>query len=121
MRNFVTALQPLMKELKSRGIKVIANAGGVNPSACRAALVAAAQAEGVDLKIAAVLGDDLMPQVEALRATGTKEMFAGSSFPPKVMSANAYLGAFPIAAALAAVPTSWSLAAVSTAPSHWHR
>ena len=53
--DFVTALQPLMKELKSRGIKVIANAGGVNPSACRAALVAAAQAEGVDLKIAAVL------------------------------------------------------------------
>eukprot|EP01034_Spumella_vulgaris_P002157 gene2156-2809_t len=53
--DFVATLQPLMKELKSRGIKVIANAGGVNPSACRAALVAAAQAEGVDLAIAAVL------------------------------------------------------------------
>jgi hypothetical protein len=100
--DFVTTLQPLMKELKLRGIKVIANAGGVNPSACRAALVAAAQAKGVDLKIAAVLGDDLMPQVEALRAAGTQEMFAGSPFPQKVMSANAYLGAFPIAAALAA-------------------
>jgi hypothetical protein len=98
--DFVSALQPLMKELKSRGIKVIANAGGVNPSACRAALVAAALAEGVDLKIAAVLGDDLMPQVDALRAAGTREMFAGSPFPAKVMSANAYLGAFPIAAAL---------------------
>ena len=36
--DFVTTLQPLMKELKLRGIKVIANAGGVNPSACRAAL-----------------------------------------------------------------------------------
>jgi len=43
--DFVTTLQPLMKELKLRGIKVIANAGGVNPSACRAALVAAAQAK----------------------------------------------------------------------------
>ena len=100
--DFVTTLQPLMKEIKSRGIKVIANAGGVNPSACRAALVAAALAEGVDLKIAAVLGDDLMPQVDALRAAGTPEMFSGAAFPQKVMSANAYLGAFPIAAALAA-------------------
>ncbi|MBI5910414.1 MAG: DUF1446 domain-containing protein [Betaproteobacteria bacterium] len=98
--DFVTSIQPLMKELKSRGIKVIANAGGVNPSACRAALVAAARAEGVDLKIAAVLGDDLMPRLEALRAAGVKEMFSGEPFPQKVMSANAYLGAFPIAAAL---------------------
>ena len=100
--DFVTTLQPLMKEIKSRSIKVIANAGGVNPSACRAALVAAALAEGVDLKIAAVLGDDLMPQVDALRAAGTPEMFSSAAFPQKVMSANAYLGAFPIAAALAA-------------------
>jgi acyl-coenzyme A thioesterase PaaI-like protein len=69
--DFVAPMKPLMKEIKTRGIQVIANAGGVNPSACRAALVAAAQAEGVDLKIAAVLGDDLMPQVEALRAAGT--------------------------------------------------
>lgn len=100
--DFVSTIRPLMKQLKARGIRVIANAGGVNPSACREALVAAAQAEGVELKIAAVLGDDLMPQVEALRAAGTKEMFSGAAFPAKVMSANAYLGAFPIAAALSA-------------------
>lgn len=100
--DFVATMKPLMKQIKARGIQVIANAGGVNPSACRDALVAAAQAEGVDLKIAAVLGDDLMPQVEAMRAAGTKEMFSGAAFPAKLMSANAYLGAFPIAAALAA-------------------
>ena len=100
--DFVSTIKPLMKQLKARGIRVVANAGGVNPSACREALVAAAQAEGVDLKVAAVLGDDLMPQVEALKAAGTKEMFSGAAFPAKVMSANAYLGAFPIAAALSA-------------------
>ena len=100
--DFVATMKPLMKQIKTRGIQVIANAGGVNPSACRDALVAAAQAEGVDLKIAAVLGDDLMPQVEAMRAAGTTEMFSGAAFPAKLMSANAYLGAFPIAAALAA-------------------
>jgi hypothetical protein len=99
--DFVATMKPLMKQIKARGIQVVANAGGVNPSACRDALVAAAQAEGVELKIAAVLGDDLMPQVEAMRAAGVKEMFSGAAFPAKVMSANAYLGAFPIAAALA--------------------
>jgi hypothetical protein len=100
--DFISTVKPLMKQLKARGIRVVANAGGVNPSACREALVAAAKAEGVGLKIAAVLGDDLMPQVEALKAAGTKEMFSGAAFPAKVMSANAYLGAFPIAAALSA-------------------
>jgi hypothetical protein len=100
--DFVATIRPLMKELKARGIKVIANAGGVNPSACRAALVAAADAEGVELRIAAVLGDDLMPQVEAMRAGATREMFSGAPFPSRVTSANAYLGAFPIAAALEA-------------------
>lgn len=100
--DFVATIKPLMKEIKARGIKVIANAGGVNPSACRAALVAAAAAEGVDLKIAAVLGDDVMPQIEALRAAGVTEMFSGAPLPAKVMSANAYLGAFPVAAALGA-------------------
>ncbi|MCC7182569.1 MAG: DUF1446 domain-containing protein [Rhodocyclaceae bacterium] len=100
--DFVASMKPLLKELKARGIKVISNAGGVNPSACREALAAAAAAEGVDLKIAAVNGDDLMPQVEALRAAGVTEMFSGAAFPTQIMSANAYLGAQPIAAALAA-------------------
>ena len=100
--DFIATLKPLLKEIKARGIRVIANAGGVNPSACRDALMAAAQAEGVDLKIAAVLGDDVMGQVEAMRAAGVTEMFSGAAFPQKVMSANAYLGAFPIAAALRA-------------------
>ena len=82
--DFVATMKPLMKQIKTRGIQVIANAGGVNPSACRDALVAAAQAEGVDLKIAAVLGDDLMPQVEAMRAAGTTEMFSGAAFPENI-------------------------------------
>ncbi|WP_418319935.1 acyclic terpene utilization AtuA family protein [Piscinibacter sakaiensis] len=98
--DFVATMRPLLKQIKSRRIQVIANAGGVNPSACRDALLAEAQAEGVELKIAAVLGDDLMPQLETMRAAGVKEMFSGAEFPPKVMSANAYLGAFPITAAL---------------------
>lgn len=100
--DFVTTLKPLLKEIKARGIKVVSNAGGVNPAACREALARAAQAEGVELKIAAVLGDDLLPQTESARGEGTREMFSGQAMPARIMSANAYLGAFPIAAALEA-------------------
>lgn len=100
--DFITTLQPLLKEIKARGIKVVSNAGGVNPGACREALARAAQAEGVELKIAAVLGDDLLPQTERARSQGMREMFSGQAMPAKFMSANAYLGAFPIAAALEA-------------------
>ncbi|MDP3293910.1 MAG: acyclic terpene utilization AtuA family protein [Nevskia sp.] len=98
--DFVTTLKPLLKEIKARGIKVVSNAGGVNPAACREALARAAQAEGVELKIAAVLGDDLLPQTEAARSEGIREMFSSQAMPAKLLSANAYLGAFPIAAAL---------------------
>ncbi len=98
--DFVRTLKPLLKDIKARGIKVISNAGGVNPSACAEALAKAAAEAGVALKIAAVIGDDVMSQVERARAAGTREMFSGQAMPAQFVSANAYLGAFPIAAAL---------------------
>ena len=98
--DFVSALRPLLRELKARGIRVVSNAGGVNPGGCREALARAAEAEGLSLKIAAVTGDDLLPQVEAMRQAGVREMFSGTPLPERLASANAYLGAFPIAAAL---------------------
>ena len=60
------------------------------------------QALGIALRIAVVEGDDLSDQVEGLRAEGLREMFTGQPLPDKLLSANAYLGAQPIAAALAA-------------------
>ena len=98
--DFVSTLRPLLREIKARGIRVVSNAGGVNPAACREALAQAAEAEGLDLKIAAVTGDDLLPQLNAIREAGVREMFSGAPLPAKLASANAYLGAFPIAAAL---------------------
>jgi hypothetical protein len=93
-------MKSLLPELKARGIKVVANAGGVNPLACRDALARVAQELGVPLSIGVVLGDDLSAQAEALRAAGTTEMFSGAPFPPRLASVNAYLGALPIARAL---------------------
>lgn len=100
--DFVQAVAPFLPELKHKGIKVVANAGGVNPRGCREALAKAAEAAGVKISIGAVLGDDLLDRSDELRARGEAEMFSGAPFPAKPMSLNAYLGARPIAAALAA-------------------
>jgi len=96
------AMKPVLAELKRQGIKVVSNAGGINPHGCAAALQALAEAEGVALRIAVVEGDDVSAQMAPLRAAGTRDMFTGEALPEKVLSANAYLGALPIAAALAA-------------------
>ncbi len=93
-------MKSLLPELKARGIKVVANAGGVNPLACRDALARVADELGVPLSIGVVLGDDLSAQADALRAAGTTEMFSGAPFPARLASVNAYLGALPIARAL---------------------
>ena len=68
--DFIEAVTPLLPSIAKQGIKIVVNAGGLNPEGCRAALAKAAQAAGVSLKIALVEGDDLMPQLEAIRARG---------------------------------------------------
>lgn len=98
--DFIESVGPLLAEIKARGIRVVTNAGGVNPQTCAAALKARADAAGVALNIAVVTGDNLLPRIDAIRARGTCEMFTGAALPDKLMSANAYLGAQPIAAAL---------------------
>lgn len=95
-------MKPLAREIAEKRIRVVTNAGGVNPEACRDALLAAFKEVGVELKVAVVTGDDLLGEAERLRAAGITEMFSGAPFPERTASINAYLGAFPIAAALAA-------------------
>ncbi|MDP3163017.1 MAG: acyclic terpene utilization AtuA family protein, partial [Reyranella sp.] len=100
--DFVTAVMgPLAKEIADRKIKVVTNAGGVNPQACRDAVLKACEAAGVTLKVAVVLGDDILPRVDEFRAAGLREMDTGAELPPRIVSMNAYLGGFPIARALA--------------------
>jgi hypothetical protein len=98
--DFVRIIAGLAAELKSRGIRVVSNAGGVNPAGCRDALGKELEALGVALRIAVVEGDDLSERSGALRAAGAREMFSGEPLPPNLLSINAYLGAQPIAAAL---------------------
>ena len=94
------AMKSVLPEVMKRGIKVVANAGGINPQACANALQALAASQGLQPRIAVVEGDDISALLPALREQGCTDMFNGEPLPEKVLSANAYLGAWPIAQAL---------------------
>lgn len=96
----IAAIAPFLSEIKQRGIRVVTNAGGVNPQACRKALAEVARKAGVDISIATVTGDDVSSRADLLQTPGLKEMFSGTPAPKVFTSANAYFGARPIARAL---------------------
>jgi len=96
--DFVEVLTPLLADIQRQGIRVISNAGGINPQACAAALQAACDQAHIPLKIAVLLGDDLQPQFKQLH--GITDMFSGAPLPAMCVSTNAYLGAPGIVQAL---------------------
>ncbi|MBL4714302.1 MAG: DUF1446 domain-containing protein [Alcanivorax sp.] len=97
--DFVTqVMAPLAREIKEKNIKVISNAGGVNPRACREALQKVFAEAGVDMNIALVEGDDLNGRRDQF--SDCKELDTGAGLPPVTVTMNAYLGALPIQAAL---------------------
>jgi len=100
--DFADYLAPHLSIIATRGVRIVSNAGGINPRACRRALERAASQLGIALRIAVVEGDDLMPLMATLAHRDLREASSGAALPEKLLSANAYLGAFPIARALAA-------------------
>jgi len=93
--DFVTqVVAPNLEAIIEGNVRVVTNAGGINPLACRDALVAAAREQGITLDVEVVLGDNLLERADALRRSACPDL------PDNVMSVNAYLGATPIAAAL---------------------
>jgi hypothetical protein len=104
-RDFVDMIARVLPDLVERRIRVIANAGGVNPAACREAILEVARRQGVEIKVATVTGDDIMDQLDQMLERGVelKNMETGeplSAIRAQVQSANVYFGAFPIAEAL---------------------
>lgn len=100
--DFPPLMARLADQLKSRNIKVVANAGGVNPRACARKVRALAP----QLKVAVVLGDDVLGRLDDFLAKGhaLSDMDSGEPLAKvrsRVLSANAYIGAFPLAEALA--------------------
>ena len=101
-----TAMRQVLAQVVAQGIKVVSNAGGINPQACAAALARLADELGVAVRIAVVDGDDVRADLPALRAAAPGgeliNLVSGRPLPDKLLSANAYLGAEPVARALAA-------------------
>lgn len=101
-RDFPEVIREILPDILEKNIKVISNAGGVNPLACRDKIFEIAKQLGVKhLKVGVVMGDDIMAQLDDLIAKGEPltHMETGeplSAVRNRVLSANVYFGAFPI-------------------------
>jgi hypothetical protein len=105
--DFVRMLERLAEELHAKRVKVVANAGGVNPHAAKDAVLAVLERKGLrgKLKVAVVEGDDVLERLDELLAQGEALANMDTGRPladvrERVTSANVYLGAFPVAEAL---------------------
>ena len=104
-RDFVSAMDSVLDAVTDRGVRVIANAGGVNPPACATAIQAVAKKRGKSLRIGVVTGDDLLPRLSELINQGHALVHMETGEPletvrDRVLSANAYIGSKPIVEAL---------------------
>ena len=128
-RSFVTQMDQVMGTCLDEGIKVVSNAGGLDPRGCAQAVAEVAERLGLNPRIAWVDGDDLMTRLRAdaadavtLRSFATGESMADTS---KLITANAYLGGWGIAEALRrgadiVVTGRVTDAAVVCGPAAWH-
>jgi hypothetical protein len=104
--DFVALVREILPEIREKGIRVVASAGGVNPQSCLDALRAViVRAGGSGLKIASVAGDDIFHRLDEILSAGAKLQSMDDGRPlseirDKVLSANVYLPSFPIARAL---------------------
>ena len=101
-RDFPPLMARIAKQIRERGVTVIANAGGVNPAACAREVKRLAP----ELKVAVVHGDDVFPRLDDFIARGLPLNNLDTGAPlttvrDRVLSANAYIGAFPLVEALA--------------------
>lgn len=105
-RDFVGAMESVLPAVVDRGVRVIANAGGVNPAGCADAIREMAASRGASLRIGVVSGDDLLPRIDELIAQGHALAHMETGEPlaavrDRVLAANAYIGSEPIVEALA--------------------
>ncbi|KAG0713453.1 hypothetical protein GWK47_016202 [Chionoecetes opilio] len=94
------ALGPHLAEMKRQGIRVLSNAGGINPEGCAAALRQAAKKAGADIKVGVVMGDNLMALKNNLLESNLCDLSSGLPLPRSAFSINAYLGAAGMVRAL---------------------
>lgn len=127
-RSFLQQLEEVLATCLERGVKVVANAGGLDPAGCAAAIREQAARQGLDVKVAHVEGDDLLPRIGDLVGAGDLRDFADGrplGDASRYLTANAYLGCWGIVAALEAgadvvVTGRTTDAAIVCGPAAWH-
>jgi hypothetical protein len=127
-KTFVRQLEQVMGTCLERGIKVVSNAGGLNPQGCAAAIGEVAKGLGLNPRIAYVAGDDVLPRLDELKAAGhdLRHLDTGEQLGDRtVLTANAYLGCWGIVDALdrgadIVVTGRTTDAAIVMAPAAWH-
>lgn len=128
-RTFVTQMEQVMGTCLDRGIKVVANAGGLDPDGCADAVAEVAQRLGLAPTIAYVDGDDLLPRLPELVDAGVTLDHLDTGEPigdvARFLTANAYLGCWGIVEALAGgadivITGRTTDAAVVCGPAAWH-
>jgi Acyclic terpene utilisation family protein AtuA len=128
-RSFVTQMEQVMGTCLDRGVKVVTNAGGLDPEGCADAVAAVADELGLSPTIAYVNGDDLLPRLDELVAAGVDLSHLETGEPigdtSRLISANAYLGCWGIVEALGrgadiVVTGRTTDAAVVCGPAAWH-
>ncbi len=128
-RTFLRQMEQVLGTCLERGIKVVANAGGLAPRACAEAVAEVARAQGLTCRIAVVEGDDLSSRLGELAAAGSPVRLIDSGEPvldgSRFLTANAYLGAFGIVEALnrgadVVVTGRVTDAALVCGPAAWH-
>ncbi len=108
-RDFISAITPLIEECVEKQITIVTNAGGINPLACKDALLSLAQKKNLTLKVAVVDGDNIHPNLDTFHKNGVSldNMETGEKaegYTDKILCANAYIGAQPIVDALKEKP-----------------
>ena len=127
-RTFVSQMEQVMGTCLDKGIKVVSNAGGLDPGGCADAVAEVADRLGLSPTIAYIDGDDLLPRIEELTTSGALAPFGASTDlgdTSKFLTANAYLGCFGIVDALAkgadiVITGRVTDAAVTCGPAAWH-
>ena len=127
-RSFVQQLEEVLATCLERGIRIVANAGGLDPAGCATAVRELAARQGIRVRVAHVEGDDLLPRIGALIEAGDlRDFVTGDPLDDagRYLTANAYLGCWGIVAALDAgadvvVTGRTTDAAIVCGPAAWH-
>jgi hypothetical protein len=109
--DFVELIRRILPQLRAKKVRVLANAGGVNPRACMEALSTVAREQGArGLKVGTVSGDDILGRLDELIAAGVPfdNLDDGRPWPSRARLRQRHLSSVPAAEAIARARTSWS-------------